>query len=112
MTMINISSPNGEEGQSDKIIRQFLRGFFDTRTKERKKIKEINLECLKMIEERIAEKPDLERLMSKYKGDAWIRKIFVSYILLRMYHLAISWDDSQPKAKSKKPQYGRHDFFP
>lgn len=33
------------KGQNDKIIRQFIQGFLDTRRSECKQLKAINLKC-------------------------------------------------------------------
>lgn len=97
--------------QGDKIIRQFIQGFLDTRKRESKRIKETNLLCRQLIETRISETSDVNRLLFKYQDDPWIKKILVSYILLQIYHHAALWDvdDSQPK-KNKRIQYERHYF--
>jgi hypothetical protein len=87
------------KGQGDQIIHQFIQGFVDSRKRESKHLKETNLSCRKMIEARISETPDVNRLLFKYQDDPWIKKIFISYILLQMCHHAALWDvdDSQPK---------------
>lgn len=80
------------KGQGDQIIRQFIQGFVDSRKKEFKLIKETNLLCRQLIETRISETPDVNRLLLKYQDDPWIKKILVSYTLLQMYHDASLWD--------------------
>jgi hypothetical protein len=91
------------KGQDDQIIHQFIQGFVDSRKREAKQIKETNLSCRKMIEARISETPDVNRLLFKYQGDPWIKKILVSYILLQMYHNSALWgvEDSQPMTEKK-----------
>ena len=101
------------KGQDDQIIHQFIQGFEDSRKREPKHIKETNLLCRKLIEERISETPDVNRLLFKYQGDPWIKKILVSYILLQIYHNTTLWgvEDSQPISKKNKGiQYERHDL--
>ena len=78
-------------GQSDHIIHQFIQGFVDSRKKEFKLIKETNLLCRQLIETRISETPDVNRLLFKYQDDPWIKKILISYILLQMYHDSVLW---------------------
>lgn len=90
--------------KNDQIIHQFIQGFVDSRKRECKHLKEANLFCRKMIEARISETPDVNRLLFKYQGDPWVKKILISYILLQMCHHAVLWgvdDDPQPK-KIKK----------
>ena len=93
-------------GQNDQIINKFIQGFVDSRKRESKHLKETNLSCRQMIEIRISETSDVNRLLFKYQDDPWIKKILVSYLLLQMYHHAALWDvdDSQPK-KNKRIQY-------
>jgi hypothetical protein len=87
------------KGQDEQIIHQFIQGFVDSRKREYKHLKEMNLSCRKMIETRITETPDVNRLLFKYQGDPWVKKILISYILLQMCHHTALWDvdDSQPK---------------
>ena len=90
--------------QNDKIIRHFIQGFLDTRKKEYKQLKKINLTCQKMIETRISQTSDLKCLLSRYENDPWIQKILVNYVLLKMYHHAALWgvEDSRPRPKRNK----------
>lgn len=83
-------------GQDEQIIHQFIQGFVDSRKREFKLIKETNLLCRQLIETRISETPDVNRLLFKYQDDPWIKKILISYTLLQMYHDAALWgvDDS------------------
>lgn len=101
------------KGQGDQIIHQFIQGFVDSRKRESKHIKETNLLCRQLIETRISETPDVNRLLFKYQDDPWIKKILVSYILLQMYHHTTLWgvEDSQPMSKkNKRIQHERHYF--
>lgn len=77
--------------QNDKIVRQFLDGFLDTRKRESRHLKKLHHSCQKMVEERILQTPGLEHLLSLYKDDPWIQKLLVSHLLLRIYHQAASW---------------------
>lgn len=84
------------KGQGDQIIHQFIQGFVDSRKREFKLIKETNVLCRQLVETRISETPDVNRLLFKYQDDPWIKKILISYILLQMYHDSALWgvDDS------------------
>lgn len=89
------------KGQDGQIIHQFIQGLVDLRKREAKQIKETNFLCRKLIEARISETPDVNRLLFKYQGDPWIKKILVSYILLQMYHHSDLWEveGSQPMSE-------------
>lgn len=98
------------KGQGGQIIHQFIQSFADLRKREFKNIKETNLLCRKLIEARISETPDVNRLLFKYQGDPWIKKILVSYIMLQMYQNSVLWsvEDSQSMSeKNKKIQSER-----
>jgi hypothetical protein len=84
--------------QNDQIIHQFIQGLVDSRKKECKHLKETHLSCRNMIEARISETPDVNRVLFKYQGDPWVKKILISHIFLQMCYHATSWDveDSQP----------------
>ncbi len=92
------------KGQGDQIIHQFIQSFVDSRKREIKHIKETNLLCRQLIETRIAEAPDVNRLLCKYQDDSWIKKILVSYVLLQMYHNITLWgaEGSKPLIKKAK----------
>jgi hypothetical protein len=79
------------KGNNDQIIHQFIQGLVDERKREYKLIKETNLSCHKMIETRISDTPDVKHLLFKYQDDPWIKKILVSYILLKIYHNTTLW---------------------
>jgi len=101
------------KGQNDKIIRQFIQGFLDTRRNECKQLRAINLKCRRVVETRMNQTSDLKLLMSKYENDPWIQKTLVNYVLLKMYHHAALWsvEDSRPKPKKYKwLQYEGHHF--
>ena len=100
----NTVTQNATKGQDEQIIHQFIQGLVDSRKREYKRLKETNLLCRKLIEARISETPDVNRLLFKYQGDPWIKKILVSYILLQMYHNPILWsaEDSQPMSEKNK----------
>ena len=91
--------------KNDKIIYQFIQGIVDERKKETKHIREVNLSCRKMIETRISQTSSLDRVMSKYKDDQWIKEILISHILLRMYHHVTLWDVEEPQPKNKGFRY-------
>lgn len=97
------------KGQSDEIIHQFIQGFLDTRKKDHKKLKEINLECQKMVEERMSQKPGLKRLLSKYENDPWIQKILIRYVLLKIYNQSALWVVEDSELKSKKNKRGQYE---
>ena len=88
------------KGQGDKIIHQFIQGFLDTRKKEHKKLKEMNLACRKMIETRLSQKSDIKCLLFRYEDDPWIQKMLISYILLKISHHAALWDIETLRPKS------------
>lgn len=100
----NIVAQNTIKGQDDQIIHQFIQSFADSRKREAKHIKETNLLCRKLIEARISETPDVNRLLLKYQGDRWIKKILVGYVLLQMYQNSDLWEveDSQPMSEKIK----------
>lgn len=101
------------KGQNDKIIRQFIQEFLDTRKNECKQLKAINLKCRRMVETRMDQTSDLKLLLSKYENDPWIQKILVSHILLKISHHATFWgtEDLQPRPKkNKRFQYEGHYF--
>lgn len=85
--------------QNDKIIYQFIQGFVDTRKKEAKHLKEMHLSCRKMIETRISETSDLNRVLFKYKDDPWVKEILISNVLFRMYHHVALLDVEESKSK-------------
>jgi hypothetical protein len=58
----------GTKEQGDQIIHQFIQGFLDTRKKECKQLKEINLKWRKVVETRFFQTSDLKRLMSRWGG--------------------------------------------
>jgi len=78
-------------GKNDKIVRQFIKEFLDTRKRESKYLKRMHQSCQQMVEERISQTPDLEHLLSLYKDDPWIQNLLVSHLLLKIYHQAASW---------------------
>lgn len=92
------------KGQNDKVIRQFIQGFLDTRRNECKQLRAINLKCRRVVETRMNQTSDLKLLLSKYENDPWIQKILINYVLLKMYHHAALWsvEDSQSKPKKNK----------
>ena len=89
--------------QDDQLIHQFIQGFLDSRKREFRRIKETNLLCRKLIEERISETPEINCLLFKYQEDPWIKKILISCILLQIYHHDALWDteDSQPLSEEE-----------
>lgn len=101
------------KGLGDKIIHQFIQGFLDTRKKEGKQLKEVNLTCQKMIKTMLSQKTDTKCLLFRYEDDPWIQKILINYILLKISHHAPFWgtEDFQPKPKkNKRFQCERHYF--
>lgn len=105
-------SENARE-QNDQVIHQFIQGFMDLRKREAKHLKETNLLCHKLIETRISETPDVNRLLFKYQDDPWIKKILVSHILLQIYHRITLWDVdvSQPISQTNKGLQHEGHFF-
>ena len=105
MQSINASKNN------DKIVRQFIEGFLDTRKREARHLKKLHQSCQQMVEERISQTPDLKHLLSLYKDDPWIQNLLVSHLLLKIYHQATSWgmETLQPKpvvkVQYKRPFY-------
>jgi hypothetical protein len=95
----NTVTQNATKGQDEQIIHQFIQGLVDSRKREYKRLKETNLLCRKLIEVRISETPDVNRLLFKYQDDPWIKKILINYTILQMCHHAALWDvdDLQPK---------------
>lgn len=92
------------KGLGDKIIHQFIQGFFDTRKKECKQLKKVNLKCQKMIKTMLSQKTDTKCILFRYEDDPWIQKILINYILLKITHHATFWstEDLQPKRKKIK----------
>ena len=94
---------NKTKQQNDKIVRQFLDGFLDTRKRESRHLKKLHQSCQQMVEERISQIPEMEDLLSLYKDDPWIQNLLVSHLLLKIYHQAASWsiDSLYPKPAVK-----------
>ena len=97
---------------NDKIVRQFIDGFLDTRKRESRHLKKLHQSCQQLVEERISQTPDLEHLLSLYENDPWIQNLLVSHLLLKMYHQAASWGIETLHSKpALKVQYKRRFYL-
>lgn len=71
------------------IIYDFIKYFMSNENRmEFKHAKEMNASCREIIERRINHDPTLEKvknLLSKYNDDPWVKEVFISYLLLKMY---------------------------
>jgi hypothetical protein len=98
--------------QNDRIVRQFIDGFMDTRKREFRYLKKLHQSCQQLVEERISQTPDLEYLLSLYKDDRWVQELLIAHILLKIYHQAASWGMETLQLKpALKVQYKKRRYY-